>query len=496
MGSGIYRSRVSGKPEESAAKFMSSISDDGRILIDDILGTMAHDIMLYEQKIIQRQDLKEILEALDELRALWIQSKIKLDPSFEDVHEFVEDYVIKKAGLEIGGKLHTGRSRNDQIVLDHRINLRRELNDVSKDVIIFVDVLLEKAAENSHSLMVGYTHTQHAQITSFGHYLVAHADELLRDLERIRGCYTRLNNSPLGACALAGSSFPLDRKRTADLLGFTGLVENSIDAVSSRDFAVETLMCLAILMANLSRISEDLVVWSSSEFGYVEVADAYASTSSVMPQKKNPCTLELIRGKTGTVYGELVNLITTVKGLVTGYNRDLQEVKKPIWISIDTTKDCLKILSGVVKTLKVNRERMYMAACESYASAIDLAEELVRKGLSFRESHKLVGTIVRESVAAKSPLSDMTSAVIERHAKEILGRNITLSSKELKRALDPVTSLNARRTVGSANPKEVERMIKERRKRLTDSKRSIEAEVQRVDKMVNSLIELVRSFTE
>ncbi|MEM3004855.1 MAG: argininosuccinate lyase [Candidatus Bathyarchaeia archaeon] len=325
MGSGVYRSRLAGRPDEYAAKFMSSIEDDVRILLDDILGTMAHDIMLCEKKIISQQDLKEILTALEELRTLWIQNKIKLDPSFEDVHEYVEDYVIEKVGLQVGGKLHTGRSRNDQVALDQRMALRRELNDLRMRLLDLIMVLLEAAAENYDSPMVGYTHTQHAQITSFGHYLLAYVDVLFRDLDRIRECYARIDRSPLGACALAGSSLPLDRWRTAQLLGFTSIVENSIDAVSSRDFAVETLACLSILMSDLSRVSEDLILWSSSEFGYVEVDDAYASTSSVMPQKKNPCTLELIRGKAGRVYGELVNSLTIVKGLMTGYNRDLQE---------------------------------------------------------------------------------------------------------------------------------------------------------------------------
>ncbi len=494
MVSGVYRSRLSGGLVESTAKFMSSIKDDDRILLEDILGTMAHDIMLYEQRIISRQDLKEILAALEELRTMWIQGKIELDPNFEDVHEFVEDYVLRKIGLEVGGKLHTGRSRNDQVTLDQRMSLRKELNEVSQKLLDFIEVLLERAAENSGSLMVGYTHTQHAQTTSFGHYLLAYVDCLFRDLERIRECYVRLNNSPLGACALAGSTFPLDRKRTAKLLGFNGLVENSIDAVSSRDFALESLACLAVLMAHLSRISEDLILWSSSEFGYVEVADAYASTSSVMPQKKNPCTLELIRGKTGTVYGGLLNLLTTVKGLMTGYNRDLQEAKRPLWVSIDTAKDCLNIIAGAVKTLKVNQKRMFDVASGSYASAIDLAEELVRKGLSFREAHKLVGNIVRESVESKKTLSSLTPEKIEKTAERILGKKVKITVEELGRVLDPAASLSSRRTVGSPNPEEIKRMIKERKEKLNKSKALLEDEVERLEKVWKELLEIVRSI--
>jgi argininosuccinate lyase len=494
--SGVYRSRLSSGPDESAEKFMSSMKDDNRILLEDILGTMAHDIMLYEQKIISHQDLREILTALDELRILWLRGEVTLGLGFEDVHEFVEDYVLRKIGLQVGGKLHTGRSRNDQVALDQRMTIRKELNEISQRILHLIEVLLERAAENSESLMIGYTHTQHAQTTSFGHYLIAYADAIFRDFERIRQSYTRVNHSPLGACALAGSSFPLDRERTAEMLGFDGLVENSIDAVSSRDFIVETLACLAILMTHLSRFSEDLILWSSSEFGYVEISDAYASTSSVMPQKKNPCTLELIRGKTGIACGELINLLTILKGVMTGYNRDLQEVKRPIWTSIDNTKDCLTILAGAIRTLKINRERMLKIASDSYAVAIDLAEELVRKGLSFRESHRLVGTLVRDSVESKKTLSSLTLDMIDEYSQKILGRQVKMSADELKRVLDPVKSLSSRLTVGSPSPQEVKRMVGDRRKKLNSSKESLEAEVKRIERVWNALLELVKSIKE
>jgi argininosuccinate lyase len=494
--SGVYRSRLSSGPDESAEKFMSSIEDDDRILLEDILGTMAHDIMLYEQKIISHQDLREILTALDELRILWLRGEVTLDPGFEDVHEFVEDYVLRKIGLQVGGKLHTGRSRNDQVALDQRMTIRKELNEISQRILHLIEVLLERAADNSESLMIGYTHTQHAQTTSFGHYLIAYADAVFRDFERLRQSYARLNHSPLGACALAGSSFPLDRERTAQMLGFDGLVENSIDAVSSRDFIIETLACLAILMTNLSRFSEDLILWSSSEFGYVEVSDAYASTSSVMPQKKNPCTLELIRGKTGIACGELTNLLTILKGLMTGYNRDLQEVKRPIWTSIDNTKDCLTILAGAIRTLKINRERMLKIASDSYALAIDLAEELVKKGLSFRESHRLVGTLVRDSVESKKTLSSLTPDMIDEYSQKILGKQVKISADELKRVLDPLKSLSSRLTVGSPSPEEVKRMVGDRRKKLNSSKESLETEVKRIERVWSALLELVKSIKE
>jgi len=492
--SGIYRSRLSGEAAESAAKFMSSVKDDEKILQEDVLGTIAHEVMLYEQKIISHRDAKEILKALQELLALWTEGKVKLDPKFEDVHEFIEDYVIKEAGLEVGGKLHTGRSRNDQVTLDQRMAMRKGLNEVSLKMLDLVEVLLEAASRNSESVMVGYTHTQHAQTTSFGHYLMAYVDALYRDYDRIRQSYDRINRSPLGACALAGSSFPLDRNRTAELLGFNGLVENSADAASTRDFALESVACLSILMAQLSRISEDLILWSSSEFGYLEIDDSYASTSSVMPQKKNPCTLELIRGKTGTVYGELLSLLTTLKGLMTGYNRDLQEMKKPLWTSMETTKDCLDVLAGVIKSLKVNKERMFDSASRSYASAIDLAEELTRKGASFRQAHQIVGAIVKESMESNRLLKEISTDVIEKHSQKVLGRKITMTRDELRRVLEPTSSLRSRRTAGSPNPDDVKRTIMDRKSKLNEAKASLQAEIQRLEKTFEDLLGIVKSI--
>ncbi|MBS7649989.1 argininosuccinate lyase [Candidatus Bathyarchaeota archaeon] len=494
MNSSVYRSRLSGEATEQAARFMSSIKEDNRILVDDILGTMAHNLMLYERGIISHQDLKKILAALEELRTLWIQGKVELNQKFEDVHEFIEGYVLEKAGLDVGGKMHTGRSRNDQVALDQRLCLRRELNDISEKILDLIQALLERAAENCDSPMVGYTHTQHAQITTFSHYLLAYVDALFRDLERIRGCYSRINKSPLGSCALAGSSLPLDREMTARLLGFEGLVENSIDGVSSRDFAVEALACSAILMADLSRISEDLILWSSSEFGYVEVADAYSSTSSVMPHKKNPCTLELIRGKTGTVYGGLLGLLTSVKGLMTGYNRDLQEAKKILWTSIDTVKESLEILTPIFKTLKVNRDRMFEVASGSYAQAIDLAEELVGRGLSFREAHRLVGNIVRGLVESKRLLVSLSPEEIGEASQRILGKRVDMTLEDLERIFNPYTSISSRRTLGSPNPEEVNRMVRYRLKRLDDSKRDIKNEVERLERVWKDLLDMVNSI--
>ena len=495
MTSGIYRSRLKREVAESAAKFMSSITDDERILQEDILGTIAHEIMLHERGVISHSDAREILKALQELLTLRTEDRVEFNTRYEDIHEFVEDYVVRKTGPDVGGKLHTGRSRNDQVALDQRMALRKGLNEVSLKILDLIEVLLGVASENSESVMVGYTHTQHAQTTSFGHYLLAYVDVLFRDYERIRQSYDRVNKSPLGACALAGSSFLLDRNRTAELLGFRGLVENSADAVSSRDFALESIACLAVLMVQLSRISEDLILWSSSEFGYVEVDDAYASTSSVMPQKKNPCTLELIRGKTGRVCGELVSLLTTLKGLMTGYNRDFQEMKRPLWTSLDTAESCLDVLTGVMGSLKINKDTLFETASRSYALAVDLAEELARKGVSFRQAHQLVGAIVRENVESNKLLSEVSTDVIESYSQRILGRKVGITQEELRRVLEPVSSLRSRRTRGSPNPEEVKRMIRDRINRLNETRENLQAETKRLEKVFEDLLRVTKSIT-
>jgi argininosuccinate lyase len=493
--SGVYRARLAGKFDEKTARFVSSIKEDERIFEEDIDGTEAHDIMLCEQGIITKEDLKKILSALEKLRLGKRAEKIAISPEFEDVHEFVEAYVIKEVGVETGGKLHTGRSRNDQVAVDIRMKVRSELNEVSEKVLDLVEALLKLAEKNTDTLMTLYTHMQPAQIGVFAHYLLAYADMLLRDFQRLQECYTRVNLSPLGACAIGGSSLNIDRKRTASLLGFDGILENSIDAVSSRDFAIETLSALATLMSGLSRIAEDFIIWSSAEFGYVEIADEYASTSSVMPQKKNPCTLELIRGKTGQVYSALISLLTMVKGLPTGYNRDLQETKAPLWTGFDAVKSSLEVLTGVVSTLKVNREAMEKAASESYVFAVDLAEQLVKEaGLSFREAHKLVGNLVKEAVASGIKPKEIKPEMLEKLSEKILGKKIN-AERLMRGALDLDSCLRKRKTLGSPAPSEVKRMLKKRQKTLKENRAKLARRIEALNESRKAMIETLKNYT-
>ena len=463
MSSGIYRARLGKTPNKKTLEFLSSVKDDYRIFEADIEGTEAHNIMLYEQRVLSREDLTKILSSLEKLKREYRSGKIEIEPEYEDVHEFIEAYVVRDVGIGVGGKLHTGRSRNDQVALDIRMVLRWALIEVGERILRLVSSLLDKAEEHKGTIMPLYTHTQHAQVGTLAHYLLAYVDTLLRDLQRLDSCYSRVNLSPLGAGPIGGTSIPVDRRRTASLLGFDGLVENSIDAVSSKDVEIEVLSALANLMSSLSRIAEDLTLWSSSEFGFIELADEYSSTSSIMPQKKNPCTLELVRGKTGRVIGALNGVLNIVKGLTTGYNRDLQEVKHHLWTGIDAVNDSLEVLAGAIKSMKVNEERMRAKVEEEYTLALDLAECLtVELGLPFREAHMLVGNLVREMVSSGTRISHLKPRTIEELAEKVLSRQVTVDEDLIRGIVDVERSLLSRRSIGSPNPAETERMLKER----------------------------------
>lgn len=348
----LFRSRLAKEFDDRTARFHTSVVEDLRIFEDDIGGTEAHDIMLHEQGIIPWQALKQILKALEEIRDEWLRGEVEIGVEYEDVHEYIEARVIEKVGIEVGGMIHTGRSRNDQVMVDVRLRVRQELLESAEGVLSLVDAMLERAEQHVETLMMLYTHGQHAQVGTFAHYLTAYADALLRDFQRLMDCYGRVNRNPLGAGPVGGTSIAIDRQRTTELLGFDGLVENSIDATSGRDWAVEAAAACAILMSSLSRATADLIEWSTAEFGYVELADEYSSSSSIMPQKKNPSTLELIRGKTGEVYAALMELLTIVKGVPSGYSQDLQGTKPPLWMGNNFTITIGKTCKIIKKSIK------------------------------------------------------------------------------------------------------------------------------------------------
>lgn len=469
LASSIFRSRLAKEFDERTACFHTSIVEDVRIFDEDIDGTEAHDIMLHEQGVIPLRSLKLILKALEEIRSEWHGRELQISPEFEDIHEYIEKRVIDKIGLESGGMIHTGRSRNDQVVVDIRMKTRAELLDVAERILILNEALYNLAEKHVYTIMMMYTHGQHAQVGTFAHYLLSYADALSRDFKRVMECYSRVNKNPLGAGPIGGTSIKINRERTAELLGFDGLVENSIDATSGRDWAIEAASISAILMSNLSRICSDFIEWSTREFNYIELADEYASSSSIMPQKKNPSTLELIRGKSGEINGILVELLTMVKGVQSGYSQDLQGTKPPLWRCLDTVKTSLEIMAGITSTLKVNSSRMEESVKEGLTVAVELAERLVtEKALSFRESYKLVAALVRHSIERGEKLSDLQPETFSAISEETIGREINIDADFMKESADAKLILSRRQSRGSPNPDEVKRMLEDRKRQLKE----------------------------
>ena len=393
----MWAGRTDGVTDKAADDFNSSISFDMRMYRQDITGSMAHAAMLAAKGIIPQSDADLIIDSLGNILDDIESSKLKIDLDCEDIHMFVEQVLTERIG-DVGKKLHTARSRNDQVALDFRMYLRDEIDEIISLAKLLISATVDKAEQYKTAIMPGYTHLQRAQPISFGHQLMAYAFMLLRDIDRLKDCRKRLNLSPIGCCALAGTTYDTDRKFEADKLGFDGVVLNSIDGVSDRDFALEMLSCLAITMAHLSRFSEEIILWSSWEFKFIELSDSFTTGSSIMPQKKNPDMAELVRGKTGRVYGDLIALLTTIKGLPLAYNKDMQEDKEGVFDACDTVKACLNIFAGMVSTMTALPNNMKKAAQGGFINATDLADYLVKKGMPFRSAYKVSGQIVAECI--------------------------------------------------------------------------------------------------
>ncbi len=385
--------RFEGKTDRGVEAFTESVSFDHRLASYDIQGSIAHARMLGETGIIAGSEAQQIISGLQEIASEIEAGTFVFDPALEDVHMNIEARLIEKIG-EVGGKLHTARSRNDQVALDIRLYLREEIEASLGFIRSLQMAILNLAEANLETILPGYTHTQRAQPVLFAHHLLAYWEMLQRDGERFSDCYGRMNVLPLGAGALAGVTFPVDPHYVAKLLRFPRVAKNSLDAVSDRDFSLEFLGAASILMMHLSRLSEEIILWSSTEFGFFELPDSLATGSSMMPQKKNPDVPELVRGKSGRVFGSLVSLLATMKGLPLSYNRDLQEDKEPLFDAVDTIKGCLKILTEMLLRIKIHPERMRQAAEEGFLNATDLADYLAGKGLPFRSAHEVVGKII------------------------------------------------------------------------------------------------------
>ncbi len=412
----MWAGRFQESLNETADDFNASIRFDKRMYAQDIRGSMAHAAMLGAQGVISQEDASAIIDALDGILADLTSGRLPFDESSEDIHMFVEAELTRRIG-DVGKKLHTARSRNDQVALDIRLYLRDETNDIIALVKALMAAIVRRAKEYAGAIMPGYTHLQRAQPITFGHHILAYAMMLQRDVTRMEDALRRMNYSPLGCCALAGTTYDTDRMAVAKALGFDGITLNSLDGVSDRDFCVELLSAYAVLMMHLSRFSEEIILWASWEFKFVELSDAFSTGSSIMPQKKNPDMAELTRGKTGRVYGDLMAMLTVLKGLPLAYNKDMQEDKEAIFDAIDTVKQCLAVFAPMIDTMTVLTANMRRAASNGFINATDCADYLVRKGLPFRSAYKITGAIVAECIAKHTTLEELPLAAYKAHSE-------------------------------------------------------------------------------
>ena len=402
----MWAGRAAGQLDQAADDFNSSLRFDSRMYRQDIMGSLAHAAMLAKCGILSPAERDQLTEGLMGVLEDLESGKLPLDPAAEDIHMFVEQVLTERLG-DVGKKLHTARSRNDQVALDLRLWLREESGKVQTQLRALIAVIADQAETNTDAIVPGYTHLQRAQPILFAQQLLAYGMMFSRDITRIGDAVKRMNESPLGACALAGTTYPTDRRMTAAALGFDGPCRNSIDAVSDRDFCVELLSALATVMMHLSRFSEEIILWSSWEFHIVELSDAYTTGSSIMPQKKNSDMAELVRGKTGRVYGDLMGTLTMLKGLPLAYNKDMQEDKESIFDAFDTVEQCLTVFTPMLATMKTHKDAMYQAAQKGFINATDLADYLTRKGMPFRSAYKLTGRLVADCVAKGQVLENI-----------------------------------------------------------------------------------------
>ncbi len=453
----LWTGVTAGKTDRMADDFNASIAFDSRMFREDIKGSIAHAMMLEAKGILTAAEKDAITDGLAGILDDLETGALAIDPDAEDIHMFVEQILTERIG-ETGKKLHTARSRNDQVALDLRLYLREKNDAIAAEIRTVIGVLLDLAEEHKSTVMPGYTHLQRAQAVTFGHYLMAYAMMLLRDLDRLSDCRKRTNVSPIGCCALAGTTYDTDRFSEAELLGFGAVCENSLDGVSDRDFAVEFLSALSILMMHLSRLAEELILWSSWEFRFIAFSDAYTTGSSIMPQKRNPDMAELIRGKTGRVYGDLIGLLTTLKGLPLAYNKDMQEDKEGVFDACDTAERCLAILAPMLKTMTVKKDNMLRAASEGFLNATDLADYLVRKGLPFRDAYRIAGELVRECLKSGTTLETLSLDTYRSKSD--------LFEDDVYEAVDLMTCVKTRRSYGGTAPESVEAQIRSVREAL------------------------------
>lgn len=448
----MWAGRFSKEVDEKVNDFNSSISFDARMYRHDIRGSMAHAQMLGEQGIIEKHESEKIIEGLKGILADLDSGALHFDPNAEDIHMFVEQVLTERLG-DTGKRLHTARSRNDQVALDIKFYLKDECDEISKLTYELIETLIATAQEHYDTVMPGYTHLQRAQPVTFAHHIMAYAQMLTRDLGRLADTKKRMDRMPLGSCALAGTTYPLNRKHTAELLGFEDITYNSLDGVSDRDYCIELASAVSILMMHLSRFSEEIVMWCSWEFKFIELDDAYSTGSSIMPQKKNPDITELIRGKTGRVYGDLMTLLSMMKNLPLAYNKDMQEDKEAIFDAIDTVKLCLSTFIPMFRTMTVLKDNMRKAAAKGFINATDCADYLVKKGMPFRDAYKITGTLVARCIELDTTLEDLD---IKEYKKLT-----NVFDEDVYKAINLETCVMQRNVDGGPAPEAVARQIEQ-----------------------------------
>ncbi|MBQ2928419.1 MAG: argininosuccinate lyase [Oscillospiraceae bacterium] len=446
----MWAGRTSGVTDSIADDFNSSIRFDCKMYKQDITGSMAHAAMLGARNIISKKEADTLIDGLQGILDDLESGALEFDFSCEDIHMFVEQVLTERLG-DVGKKLHTARSRNDQVALDLRMYLREEVDEITALVKDVIEAILFQAEANKAVIMPGYTHLQRAQPILFSHHLMAYAMMLLRDLDRLADCRKRMNVSPIGCCALAGTTYNTDRRFEAWKLGFHDVARNSIDGVSDRDFCLELMSCISVLMMHLSRFSEEIILWASWEFKFIELSDAYTTGSSIMPQKKNPDMAELVRGKTGRVYGDLMALLTTLKGLPLAYNKDMQEDKEAVFDAVETVKMCLKVFAPMLATMTAKPENMKRAAQGGFINATDLADYLVKKGLPFRSAYKISGQIVAQCIREGLVLETLPLAEYQKYSD--------LFAEDLYQDIDLLTCVEKRISEGGTSVASVEAQI-------------------------------------
>lgn len=446
----LWGGRFTKETDKLVYNFNASISFDRRFWEQDIRGSIAHVTMLAKQRILTDEEKGQIIEGLESIRRDVENGNLQITEEYEDIHSFVEATLIDRIG-DVGKKLHTGRSRNDQVALDMKLYIRDEIRELDGLLKELLEELLKRMKENLEVYMPGFTHLQKAQPVTLSHHMGAYFEMFKRDRQRMKDIYKRMNLCPLGAGALAGTTYPLDREYTAKLLEFDGPTLNSMDSVSDRDYLIELLSAMSTVMMHLSRFSEEVIIWNSNEYRFVEIDDSYSTGSSIMPQKKNPDIAELVRGKTGRVYGALVSLLTTMKGIPLAYNKDMQEDKELVFDAIDTTKGCLALFTGMLRTMKFHADRMEESAKQGFTNATDAADYLVKHGVPFRDAHGIVGRLVLECIEKKIALDDLSLEEFQA-VSPVFGEDIY-------DAISMKTCVDTRNTLGAPGREAMEQVI-------------------------------------